>query len=209
MAKPYERNHRSDILNAFNSTAVATVSDIVTIINSSPEVTSESVSPTSYQSTRRMMLKMVKEGTVTELPKRGEKNQRYYTKTFFKDTTRLINYEGDNVSLREFIHSLVDDVSPEIVNPEALKVIKYWMLSTLGASDPVAYAAKNKETPNVDAMRKQLEATLAMTGKFHRFLKSYLDSDVWSPVARERLLKEFKASCVEELTVIVDNTWME
>lgn len=208
MARPVNKGLRSAILSVFDAKPVVTVKDVYKELTK-PNSTDVQTNQISEQSARRMMSKMVKEGLITEIPKRGDKNQVFFTKAVFKNTTRFTSYDGSNVSLKEFIHTLTDDVKPELIDSNAMSVIKVWMLDSMAASIPVAYSSKNREVPNRDALKEKLEATLSMTRKFHAFLKSFVDSDVWDESAIERLAKEFNSTCVEEHAFIVDKAWLE
>ncbi|MGS2592224.1 hypothetical protein [Streptomyces hebeiensis] len=219
LSRPLNTELRSAILGAFDQTPVGTVQNVISHLkelnlkqeedNTFFKLEKKTKLNTNYHTIRRVMVSMVKEGLLSELPKRGDRNQVYYTKAIFKNTNRLTDYSGNNVSLREFIHTLIDEVNPELINPSAMDVLKIWMLDSLGASIPGAYKSKNREVPKPEELRKKLEATLSMTRTFHAFIKAFLDSDIWSPVAQERLEREFKASCVEEHTAIVDKAWLE
>lgn len=203
MARPRNTDYRSDILNAFDRNGgIGTVTNVNKHLKEVDKFQ-------SIQSTRRMLIRMVREGLITELPKRGDKNQIFYIKANFKNVTRFANYTGDNVSLREFIHTLLNDVNPDVINPEGLTLIKTWMLDVLGSTIPVAYASKGRDTPKPEELKKRLENVLSMTRKFHAFLKTFVDSDIWSDTARERLAKEFNNSCVEEHAGIVDRVWLK
>lgn len=209
MARPYNKDFRADILGAFDAQPIQTITQVVNYLGNiaDNENTEDKLKP-SYQSTRNMMRKMVKEGLLTELPKRGDKNQSYFAKAIFKNVTRFASYEGDNVSLKEFIHTLITDVNPELVDSNAMKAIKVWMLDILGASVPESYADKNRAVPNPEQLYKKLNELLAQTRQFHAFVKSFVDADIFSPVAQERLATEFKSTCVDEHAVIVDRAWM-
>jgi hypothetical protein len=230
LSRPYNQDFRSAILNAFDRKPIASIKNVVSIITEtyaeSDDDLDEDIKPDvkpnlfnstitevkpfvpSYQSTRTMMQKMVKEGLLIELPKKGEKNTLYYTKSMFKNVVRFTTLDGNNVSLREFIHTLVDSSKdPMLIDPIALNTIKAWMLGSLGSTIPDAYTSKNKSVPPVDEYRRKLEIVLKLTKQFHAFVKQFLDSGAYSPVDREILAREFNSNCVEEHSVIVDGTW--
>jgi hypothetical protein len=152
---------------------------------------------------------MVREGLLIEIPKRGEKNQIFYTKAVFSNITRFMDYEGNNVALHEFIQELVESTNPRIIEPSAMKAIKLWMLDVLGSSIPVAYSDKSRKIPDHEQLKKKLEEVLTMTRQFHAFIKAFVDSDVWSDVARERLAKEFDETLKQVHAGIVDRVWLE
>lgn len=201
MARPRNKDYRSAILGGFDSKPISTIKDI--------NNTLKEFNPNqNYQSTRRMLSKMVKEGLIVELPKRGDKNQIFYTKAIFKNVTRFQTYEEENVSLREFIHTILE-TNPELIDSAVMDVIRTWMLDILGSTIPEAYKGKNRKVPDQWALKKSLEATLNMTRKFHALIKTFVDSDIWTDAARERLAKEFEANCIEEHAFIVDRAWIE
>lgn len=207
MPKPYSRDYKPDILAALDEKPVNTIKGIERFVNRD-----ENKIPISYQSVRRKVLRMAKEGLLVELPNRGEHGQIFYTKAIFRNVTRFANYDGNNVSLREFTHTLMGDEKPafgELLNPKALLAIKSWMLDVLASVDEEAYEDKNRNVPDHEKLKSKLEVTAQLTRQLHAFLKSFIDADVWSPVARERLLKEFKSACVEEHAAMVDKSWMK
>lgn len=200
MARPQNSERRTAILEAFDKQPICSIKDIMNMV---PEE-----HRTSYQSTRKMILKMESEGLLSALPERGDNNQTYYVKSIFKAITRFVDYEGNNVSLKEFVHKLMG-LESELVDSNAMMVIKSWMLDVLASSIPVAYSAKKREIPDDEELIKKLNAVLAQTRQLHMFIKSFMDADIWSPVARERLAKEFHSTCVEEHVLIVDRGWLE
>ncbi|MFF5977058.1 hypothetical protein ACFY7C_36760 [Streptomyces sp. NPDC012769] len=152
---------------------------------------------------------MVTEGLLFEIPQKNLRNQKFYAKALFSNVTRFSNYNGENVSLKEFIHTLIEDVNPEFIDSSAMTAIKAWMLDCLGSSIPVAYEDSGRESPNTLELKKRLQVVLEQTRQFHAFVKMFVDADIWTDAAKDRLSSEFKSMCVEEHAIIVDRNWME
>ena len=206
MGKPYGDSFRADILGTFDANPIQGIQEVVNTLKDNEEL---DYLP-SYNAVRRMIQKMANEGTLQELPNRGPKNKAYYTKAFFRNITRFADQGGNNVSLKEFIHKLIEtDGDPEIINPAAMVAIKMWMLDSLGAALPQNYEALNKAVPVPVELRANLEEVLRMLKTFHAFIKQFVDADIWTPVAQERLVREFESTCVEEHAMIVDRSWRQ
>src|SRR5688500_9886119 len=119
MARPVNKEHRTQILNALDKKFANTIKDV-----------QESTGNT-YQSTRRMLLTMVREGTVVMLPQRGDNNEMLFTKGTASPFVVMTTYEGDPANLSEFIsNTYASDLSP-LVGDEARLAIKKWMFDYL------------------------------------------------------------------------------
>lgn len=210
---------RTAILSAFDQSPICTIIHVVNHIQAIDEkyelfslesYARTNTSSISYRSTRRTMQSMVREGLLTEIPQRGNKNQIFFTKAMFKNATRFVDLDGNTISLREFIYKLTDNAYDlPLIEPNAMNVIKAWMLAVLGSSIPDAYTAKGKPVPPVAEYRQKLREVQIMTKKFHMLISEFLKADVWTPVAKETLAREFNSNCVEEHSIIVDGSWMK
>jgi hypothetical protein len=156
-----------------------------------------------------MLSKMAKEGLLSELPQRGDKNSVQYSKLLFHTNAQFINHEGEVISLKDFIALMMaGEGFPEIIDKQAALVIRYWMLDILGSVYPEPYQGK-RDIPDPEQLKKKLESTLEMTKKFHMLIKNFLESGVLTPVARDGLVQEFKTNAAMEHAAIVDKSWME
>lgn len=197
MAKPKNSERRTAILGAFDKQPICSIRDIMKYV---PDI--------KYQALRLTVIAMAEEGLLTELPGRGDRNTRYFTKAIFKNITRFSDYSGNPVSLKEFIHG-VTTLESQLIDASAMKAIKVWMLDVLGSVKPEPYTSKNHSVPNDEELIKRLNVVLQELSKMHAFIKSFTLADIHSPVARERLAREFDSTCFEEHVVIVDRGWME
>lgn len=202
MSRPVRRELRTAILDGLDKKPISTVKDVISHLKETNQYQSD-------QSTRRMLIKMCREGLVYELPKRGDKGTIFYTKHMFNKHLRLITANGENVTLRGFIHELLENTSPDILSDSAMKAIKVWMLDSLGSTIPVAYSSKSREVPDEFVLKGKLEETAAMLSYWHKFVTNFLNADIWSEFAREKLAEDFNSNCVEEHAIIVDRSWME
>lgn len=202
MPKPSDLDYRAAILGAFDRHTIRSLQEINEYLKKSGEFK-------SYQSTRRMLGLMAKEGVISQLPKRGPRNQVFYSKLIFNDNAvKLVNHKGELVSLPLFLHTLFDYEFPSVVDAKAAEAIKLWMLDALASVDPEKYVGK-RDIPDYKEIERKLKATLEMTGKLHAFIKNFLDSDVFSPVARSNLLLEFSEQAPIEHVMIVEKRWNE
>lgn len=201
MAKPLYSVQDTDILNAFDQQAVCTIKNVVDHLNGSHK----------YQAVRRGILRLVKTGVLIEINGDKTHNQKYYTKNIFAiNSTRFVDFEGNNVSLKAFVHGVTklgdteeSKLVSQLLSPVALDAIKHWILNGLAASDPEAYTSKNLATPNTEEYYRKLDGVLETLSKLHAFLKTYR----LTPVDTTKLAAEFKAVAIEELISIVDRTW--
>lgn len=200
MARPTNSALRTDILGAFDQQPICSINNVVAHLNNKH----------SYQSVRRTMIKLAKSGVIKEIPGASTNNQKFYTKNIFENSTRFMSFEGENVSLKAFIHNVVklgttdeSALLEQMLAPVALETIKHWILHSLASCDPEAYTSKNLTPPDRDELNRKLDGVLEMLSQLHAFLKTYRIS----PVDDTRLAAEFKAVAIEELTAIVDRTW--
>lgn len=199
VARPINSSLRSDILGTFDRQPICSIKQVIEMLSEAPEYET----PPSYNSVHRMLNKMVKENLIMEIPGSRQHNQRFFTKTMFNKSTRFADPLGNNVSLKEFIHTLAS-YENEVVNPIALNAIKAWMFDSLASSIPEAYVNNDKPIPDPKQLARKLNKTLAMLSQLHRFISSFVNT----PVDPERLAHEFNTLCVEEHAAIVDRTWL-
>lgn len=200
MSKPANLDYRAAILGAFDRHTIRSLQEINEHLKGQEEYK-------SYQSTRRMLELMCKEGVLSQLPKRGPRNQVFYTKLIFNsNAVKLINPNGELVSLPLFLNALFDYEFPKVVDEKAAEAIKLWMLDALASVDPEKYVGK-RDIPDYKELQRKLKKTLEMTGKLHAFIKNFLDSDVFSPVARSNLLLEFSEQAPIEHVMIVEKRY--
>lgn len=202
MARPLKHDARTDILDGLDRKPISSVNDICDYLKEIKKFHSE-------QATRRMLMRMCNEGLITELPTRGNHNKVLYTKMLMPNVARLVSPNGKDLTLRAFIHELVNYEDPDsILSPSALTAIRAWMLDVLGSSVPKAYEAKARPVPDEYELRSRLLEVQSMLSSYHKFISQFLKADIWSEYARENLAKEFNTNCVEEHAVIVDRAWL-
>jgi len=187
MPKPVDVEYRAAILGAFDSFTLRTVKEINNYLQSVGEFK-------SYRSTLRMLDKLVSEGVINKLPRRGDKNTIIYSKMMFnQNTVRLVNDKQELLALGSFLQFVMDWTTNGLLSDGAERALKVWMLDTLASA--VTHAFENRRSiPDPNYTRRKLKGMLDMTGKLHGFIKSFLDSEVFSPVARDNLLQEFQSS---------------
>ena len=197
MARPVNKDYRAEILNAFDNQLMLTIKEVQTHLNDNgfPEA--------SYQSTRRFLIKMAKEGLIGELPRRAG-HILVYTKLLANGHLRFFNYDGEMVSLLKFIDDLVNatEFSP-IFSDYIQKRIKSAILDYLAGHHDGPYKSKNREAPDVRQMEKALREVVEGTRQMHLFISRFLQT----PVDKERLILEFKTTCAEQHAAIVDRTF--
>ena len=202
MARPLRNDARAAILDGLDEKPISSISDIANHLKKVNKYYSD-------QATRRMLNRMRNEGLIYELPKRGEFGRIYYTKLMMPNVARLVTPTGNNVSLRVFIHELIEfKDARSVLSDDALTAIKVWMLEVLGSSIGEAYEDKHREVPDEYELRTKLKEVQTMLSQYHKFIQNFLNADIWSEYARENLAKEFRDSCVEEHAGIVDRSWL-
>jgi hypothetical protein len=199
LSRPMDKDYRVAILGAFDRHSIRSIKEVCNHLQEVGQFK-------SYQSTRRMLIRLAKEGLLTELPQRTDKNSVQYTKLVFKTNVKLIAYNQDVVSLGAYIHRLVNEQFPEIIDEQATIVIKHWMLESLASAYPDGYSGK-RDVPDPNSLQKKLEGTLSMLKDMHSFLKNFLDSGVFTPVARSNIAKDFMKHYSQEHVVIVEELW--
>lgn len=195
MARPVDKLYRTAILNAFDTQLQMTIAEVHQYL--------ESINmDRTYQSTRRMLIKMSKEGLINELPRR-DGHILVYSKLLANNHLRFINYKGETVSLLKFIDDLTSTTFSPIFSEHIQKRIKSAILDYLAGHYPEPYSSKGREAPNVNEMLSALNEVLDGTRLMHMFIKQLLQT----PVDQERLTLEFKTSCAEQHAAIVDRTF--
>lgn len=195
MAKPVDKEYRAAILNAFDTKLQLTVKEVYEYLVSVGMAK-------DMQSTRRMLVKMTREGLVQELP-RINNHVRVYTKLMANSHLRLINYDGETVSLLKFLAELNDVTFSPIFSDNVQRKIKSAICDYLAGQFPEPYEAKNREVPDVQRMEKALQEVVEGTRLMHMFIKRFLDT----PVDKSKLVLEFKTTCAEQHAAIVDRTF--
>ncbi|MFE1145213.1 hypothetical protein [Streptomyces rochei] len=187
MPKPVDVEYRAAILGAFDNYTIRSIAEINNHLKSVGEFK-------SYRSTLRMLHKLNDEGLVNKLPSRGHKGTIFYTKMVLNQSTaRLVSPDKDLLSLGQFITTVMDWDSDGLLSQGAENALKVWMLDTLASVVPEAFEDK-RDIPDPNDIRRKLKKMLDMTGKLHGFIKGFLDSESFSPVARNNLAQEFRES---------------
>lgn len=195
MARPVDKLYRTAILNAFDTKLQLTIKEV------HEHLVSVNMART-YQSTRRMLFKMAKEGLISELPRR-DGHILVYTKLLANNHLRFVNYNGETVSLLKYIDDLVNTTFSPIFSEHIQKRIKSAILDYLAGHYEEPYSSKGRESPDINEMKRALEEVLSGTRLMHMLIKQLLDA----PVDKERLILEFKTSCAEQHAAIVDRTF--
>lgn len=199
MARPVSKEYRTAILGAFDRHTIRSIKEVNNHLISVGEFR-------SYQSTRRMLINLVKEGLLSELPNRLDKNTIQYTKLVFNSSVALVTLDGKLVTVDQFVRSLVSTEFPPVISPEAGEAIKKWMLDVLASAHEQGFADK-RDIPDPDSLKKRLTQTLQMLQETHRFLKNFMESGAFSPVARGHLADEFVKQYPELHAALVEETW--
>lgn len=201
MARPVSKDYRTAILGAFDRHSIRSIREINNHLKNVDEYR-------SYQSTRRMLITLCREGLLSELPSRADKNAIQYTKLVFNSSVGLVTYDKELVDIQRYVAELTGNKFPEVISPQAELAIKQWILDALASSYAKGYEGK-RETPDPDYLKKRLEATQEMLKRMHIFINDFLESGVFSPVAREHLAMDFAKQYPELHAAIVDKTWRE
>lgn len=198
MARPRNKEYRKAILDALDKKFASSLKDI-------NEHLREVNQYVSYASTRRMLIKMASEGLVAELPKRRDKNEVLFTKGAVDPYVRLTTFGGDLVNLSEFI---TDTYSQELglLDPDVRIKLKALMFDYLVSARPDLYKGV-REVPNKDEIKKKLQYTLEYIQQLHRFIKTFLQSDIHSPVARSKVARELETVCTDKQVEILVREW--
>jgi hypothetical protein len=199
LARPVNTEYRSAILGAFDRHTIRSIKEI----NNHLKLTGEFK---SYHSTRRILVSLCKEGLLSELPSRADKNAIQYTKLVFNTSVVLVTYDKDLVDVGQYVHRLVNEQFPEAISPQASVAIKSWILDALASSYPNGYEGK-RDIPDPDELKKRLETTLEMLKRMHVFIRDFLESGAFSPVARAHMAEDFAKQYAELHTAIVEKTW--
>jgi hypothetical protein len=201
MARPQDNEFRTALLGALDKKLLSSLGDINEHLKSVGQFK-------SYQSTRRMLIRMEQEGLVSKHPTRLQNNQVQYSKRVVSPHLVLRDLDGNIVDLARFIHSVFNAKFPEIVDPKATVAIKQWMFDYIVASDPKRYAGI-RETPDRRQLKKKLQGTLLMLQDMHMFIKHFMDSDVHSPVAEAKLARELNECPNTQIELIVNQQWSD
>jgi len=199
LARPVDTDYRTDILGAFNRHTIRSLGEINNYLK-------EQGTYKSYQSTRRMLDKLCGEKLLTKLPRRGEKNSVLYSKLVFNQDAHLVGRDGYVVTTQEFIDELLSKEFPQVIDKQISTVIKHWMLDSMASSHIDGYTGK-RDYPDERLLKKKLEGTLRMLAEMHAYLKGFLDSGIYSPVAREIMAEEFRDKLAAYHVAIVEETW--
>lgn len=199
MARPPNKDYRAAILGAFDRHTIRNIKEINNYLKEVDQFT-------SYASTRRMLIRLCNEGLLSELPGRGNKNAIQYTKLILNQSIALVTFNKQLVETKRFIDELIPTKFPEVIHPQAEQAIKQWMLDTLASTYPQGYEDK-RELPDPDSLKQKLETTLEMLKDVHQFIKGFLESGAFSPVARQYLSEDFRDELAEYHAAIVDNNW--
>jgi len=187
LSKPIDVEYRAAILGAFDSYTLRTVKEINNHLQNMGEFK-------SYRSTLRMLDKLVNEGVLSKLPRRGDKHALVFSKLVFNhNVVHLSNANQELLELGSFIQYVMDWDSDGMLSKGAQNALKVWILDTLASAVPEAFEDK-RDIPDPNHIKRKLKGMLDMTGKLHGFIKSFLDSEVFSPVARDNLAQEFRES---------------
>jgi hypothetical protein len=177
MAKARDTQLRHDILTAFDNKSICTIEDIREHVNK-PDHT-----------VRYTVKAMLNEGLI-KVFKRGEHNRAYYVKEMFPNTTVLTSLTGNPVGLMQFIGELDQLNTHPVINDTALEFMKLWMLNAIATADKQAYTDKKRPIPVAKELKSNLEELRSAIELLHRYVKTFLDTDMWSDAAQERLKKE-------------------
>jgi hypothetical protein len=194
MPKPRDTELRCDILSALDRKPVCTIQDI-------KEHLIKIKKPKPEHTIRFTVKAMCKEGLL-KVFKRGEHNRAFYVKAVFPNTTTLINFKGEPVTLMQFISELDGRDSHPLLSDTALELMKSWMLNAIAVSDKKAYLDKRIDPPDPLEIKRNLEQMKRAIEMIHRFVKAFIDTDVWSNVGHDRVKKELDGLGIT--AVIVD-----
>lgn len=198
MGKPKDIDARRDILSAFDAKPINDLGDVV-------EHLSKIKRPKSERSVRYILNKMENEGLV-KLIKRGANNRAFWVKNVFSDATTLTDVNGNPVSLVQFITELDALDNHPLLRNETLQLMKQWMLNSIAIVDADAYAAKKLNPPVARELKSNLEELKAAIELLHRYVKHFLNAEVWSELGHTKMSKELEGLGIT--SVIVDRYGM-
>lgn len=201
MARPVDTDYRSAILGAFDRHSIRSLGEINNYLKEVNEYK-------SYQSTRRMLDRLCNEKLLTKLPRRGDKNSVFYSKLVFNQSAKFIGRDGYVVTTKQYLDELMNKELPRVIDPSVANVIKHWMMDSMASSHPDGYTGK-RDYPNEHQLKKKLESTLRMLSETHAYIKNFLESGVYTSVAREIMASEFQGELAEYHISIVEESWME
>lgn len=196
---PRKRYHAA-ILNAFDQNQICTIKNIEDYLKKVNQYQ-------SYASTRRALKTLEKQKLIVKLPPSRQSNAILYTKNVFKNQIVITKHDGSVATLRGYIDYVLSYQNP-VISKDASEAIKLWILESLTAPVAEAYKVKNRPVPNAENHRAKLQGTLKMLSELHALIKTFLDSAAWTDVGSQQLIEEFTVNCIEELTTIVDRTWL-
>lgn len=197
--RPTNKQYREIILGAFDTHTHRTIKEV-------NEYLRERNAYVSEQSTRRMLTKMLSEGLLIDLGRRGDKNAVIYTKAIFNQHRFYPTLNGSPVQLPEFV-SHVSQLDSKLVAFEALVYIKRLMLDSLASTYPEPYLAKGKSPVAKELVIRELNTVLDQLAHWHNFIKSFLETKVWEDYQRDSLANEFKTQYPVIHALIVDRAW--
>lgn len=193
MPKGRDLELRRDILAAFNKQVACSLQDInkylKTIKNPKPEHT-----------IRYTVNAMVKEGLLKQ-SHRGNKNRAFYTRESLPTVSTFLNLKGQPVTLMQFIRELDERDSHPLLNDTALRLMKEWILNSIAIADPSAYKEKGITPPVAEDLLAHLDSMRVAVETFHRFLKTFISSGIWSTEQRKRLSKELEGLGITSIIV--------
>lgn len=201
MARPRDNEYRAAILGALDKKFTSTIGDV-------NEHLKEVMQFKSYSSTRRMLLKMVTENLVTIHPQRLDKNEMVFIKGLVSPHLILTDSNGEKVELSQFIGNVFNAELPPVIDKKAAIALKSWMFNYLLSADPELFKGV-RETPNRKELKAKLEGTLEMLGSVHAFIRHFLDSDLHSPVAEQKLMRELQRLPSTQLNNLVTEKWIK
>jgi hypothetical protein len=154
-----------------------------------------------------MLLKMVSEGVINIHPKRHDKNAMYFMKGTVSPFVKMVTFNGDVVNLSEFINTTYDLELNTFLNESVATGVKQLMFDYLVAAKPELFDGV-RDIPDRREIRKKLERTLQYTQTLHRFIKSFLDADIHSPVGKRNIARELETVCTDkQVEIIVREMW--
>ncbi len=200
MARPKDNVYRTAILGAFDKRLQCSVPEVIEHLKEVNQFKSE-------VSARRMVKTLVTEGLLTELPSRGKNWQVYYAKSeIFQGKVGFISENGALLNLRNFCAS-VANLDVRLLNDEVGSRVQEAIFEILGTCNTEYYEQAKRPIPDAKLAKQHLEQVAEDMRRLHFFIKSFLDSRVWSDVDKTRLDTEFKENASIERAAIIDGTW--
>lgn len=197
--RPTNKQYREIILGAFDAHTHRTIKEV-------NEYLRERNAYVSEQSTRRMLTKMLSEGLLIDLGRRGDKNAVIYTKAIFNQHRFYPTLNGSPVQLPEFVSS-VSQLDSKLIDTAALNYVKRLILDSLASAYPEPYIAKGKSPVAKELVVRELTVVLDQLAQWHNFIKSFLEAKVWEDYQRDSLANEFKTKYPVIHALIVDKAW--